>query len=221
MRAPKDQRFFGVYDIYLFDQALRERGFKNIAGIDEAGRGPLAGPVVAAAVILPEGKRFNGLRDSKKVPEKERETIFRELISDSIDIGIGIIEADVIDRINIRNATIMAMESAVRDLSRSPDLLLIDAMVIPGLDIEQMALIKGESKSASIAAASIIAKVTRDKLMYHYDSIYPEYGFSKHKGYATKEHIEKIMSHGPCEIHRKTFEKVMSLTLPILRESDG
>lgn len=214
MPNPKGHKKF---DIYQFDQSLRKKGFKIIAGIDEAGRGPLAGPVVAAAVILPFDKRFNGLRDSKKVPEKERETIFWDLICGSIDIGIGAVDPKVIDRINIRNATIMAMKKAVSDLLYKPDLLLIDAMKISDIEIDQISLIKGESKSASIAAASIVAKVTRDKLMYHYDSLYPQYGFCKHKGYATKEHIEKIIAYGPCEIHRKSFDNVMSLSLPFNR----
>lgn len=214
MAYPKKQRYPGVQKIYQFDQSLKNKGFRIIAGIDEAGRGPLAGPVVAAAVILPEDKRFDGLRDSKIIPEKEREAIFWELICDCPDIGIGVVGHEVIDRINIRNATIMAMEMAVNDLSRRPDLLLIDAMKI-AVDIEQLSLIKGESKSASIAAASIVAKVTRDKLMNHYDNLYPEYGFRRHKGYATKEHIEKIIAYGPCKIHRRSFEKVMSLSLPL------
>lgn len=205
-------------DIYQFDQSLRKKGFKLIAGIDEAGRGPLAGPVVAAAVILPFDKRFNGLRDSKKVPEKERESLFWDLLCDSIDIGIGVVDHDLIDRMNIRNATILAMKRAIMDLQHKPDLLLIDAMNIPDMEMDQISLIKGESKSASIAAASIVAKVTRDKLMDHYDRQYPEYGFGKHKGYATKEHIEKIIAHGPCEIHRRSFEKVMSLSLPFSGE---
>lgn len=213
MVYPRKHRNLWVQDIYQFDQSLREKGFKMIAGIDEAGRGPLAGPVVAAAVILPSHKKFNGLRDSKKVPEKERESIFWDLICDSIDIGIGVVDHDLIDRINIRNATILAMKKAIMDLQYMPDLLLIDAMNIPDIKIEQISLIRGESKSASIAAASIVAKVTRDKLMYNYDLQYPEYGFGKHKGYATKEHIEKIIAHGPCKIHRKSFERVNSYSL--------
>lgn len=214
MAYPEKQRYLGVQDIYQFDQSLRVKGFRIIAGIDEAGRGPLAGPVVAAAVILPEDRRFDGLRDSKIVPEREREELFWNIICDCTDIGIGVVEHDVIDRINIRNATIMAMEKAVNDLSHRPDLLLIDAVKI-AVDIEQLSLIKGESKSASIAAASIVAKVTRDKLMNHYDALYPDYGFRRHKGYATKEHIEKIIAYGPCKIHRRSFEKVMSLSLPL------
>lgn len=214
MVYPTKNRALGVQDIYEFDQSLRKQGFKIIAGIDEAGRGPLAGPVVAAAVILPSDMKFDGLRDSKMVPEKERETIFWDLICNTIDIGIGVVDPDMIDRINIRNATIVAMKKAIKDLLYRPNLLLIDAIEISDIEIDQISLIKGEMKSASIAAASIVAKVTRDKLMYHYDSLYPQYGFGKHKGYATKEHIAKIIEHGPCEIHRKSFDRVMSLTLP-------
>lgn len=201
-------------DLYRFDQSLRERGFRLIAGIDEAGRGPLAGPVVAAAVILREDNRFEGLRDSKMITKKRREALFFEILCDCMDIGLGVIEPSVIDRINIRNATAMAMEKAVKDLIFIPDLLLIDAMRLTEIEIKQISLIKGESKSASIAAASIIAKVTRDRLMSHYDTLYPEYGFGRHKGYATEEHIQNIITYGPCEIHRKSFEKVKSLMLP-------
>lgn len=218
--SPKGQASV-VQDIYEFDQHFRERGFRIIAGIDEAGRGPLAGPVVAAAVILPEKRRYKGLRDSKMVPEKEREALFWDLICDCIDLGIGVVDPEVIDRINIRNATIKAMEAAVKDLLYRPDLLLIDAMKLSDTSIEQVSLIKGESKSASIAAASIVAKVTRDKLMEYYDSLYPDYGFKRHKGYATREHIEKIITYGPCRIHRRSFEKVMSLSLPFYGGSDG
>ncbi len=186
-----------------------------MAGIDEAGRGPLAGPVVAASVVLPPMKRLDGLRDSKKVPEKERESLFWELLFCSLDIGVGIVDAVTIDRINILQATKLAMEIAVRDLSSTPDLLLIDALRLPRINIEQVPLIKGESKSASISAASIVAKVVRDGIMRDYDGVYPEYGFARHKGYSTREHMEKIAIHGPCPIHRKSFEKVMTLGLPL------
>ncbi len=208
-------------DIYQFDQSLAEKGFRFIAGIDEAGRGPLAGPVVAAAIVLPFNRRFDGLRDSKLVPEKDREALFFELVCECRDIGIGVVEPDIIDRINIRNATIMAMKEAVNDLMNKPDLLLIDAMRIPGIRIEQLSLTKGELKSASIAAASIIAKVTRDKLMNYYDSLYPQYGFRRHKGYGTREHMERLISYGPCDIHRKSFDKVMSLMLPFREGTNG
>ncbi len=203
-------------DIYRYDESHR-KGFRVIAGIDEAGRGPLAGPVVAAAVVLPPMRKIEGLRDSKKVPEKERESLFWDVFYTSPDIGVGIVEAETIDRINILRATRLAMELAVKDLSSMPDLLLIDALKLPSLHVEQVSPTKGESKSASIAAASIIAKVVRDRMMMQYDTIYPDYGFAKHKGYSTREHIEKIVIHGPCPIHRRSFEKVLSLPLPCMR----
>ncbi|MCL5422664.1 MAG: ribonuclease HII [Nitrospirae bacterium] len=205
-------------DIYRYDESFRKGGYHRIAGLDEAGRGPLAGPVVASAVVLPSGKRIKGLRDSKKVPEKERESLFMDVLCCCIDVGVGIVDAGTIDRINILNATKLAMQRAVEDLSGEADLLLIDALQLPSMDNKQVSLIKGESKSASIAAASIIAKVIRDGIMRQYDGVYPEYGFGKHKGYSTREHMEKIILHGPCPIHRKSFEKVLSLELPFGEE---
>lgn len=202
-------------DIYRYDESHREKGFKVIAGIDEAGRGPLAGPVVAAAVVLPSGKKIEGLRDSKKVPAKEREVLFRDVLCTSLDIGVGIVEADTIDRINILESARLAMELAVQDLSSKADLLLIDALRLPSLDVEQVSLIKGESKSASIAAASIIAKVVRDGMMLTYDALYPEYGFGRHKGYSTREHMDRIVTYGPCPIHRRSFRRVLTLELPM------
>lgn len=202
-------------DLYRYDEALIKDGASIIAGIDEAGRGPLAGPVVAAAVILRRMEVFDGLRDSKKVPPNERKRLFWELLCRSVDIGVGIVEAETIDRINILNATKSAMAMAVRDLSIKPDLLVIDAVKLNSSGIGQVSIIKGESKSASIAAASIIAKVVRDGIMEHYEEIYPEYGFAKHKGYATSLHINRIALHGPCPIHRKSFKKVMPLQLPL------
>jgi len=202
-------------DIYRHDESFRKAGYHHIAGLDEAGRGPLAGPVVASAVVLPSGKRIKGLRDSKKVPEKERESLFMDILCCCLDVGVGIVDAETIDRINILNATKLAMQRAVDDLSRGADLLLIDALQLPSMDITQVSLIKGESKSASIAAASIIAKVVRDGMMRQYDLMYPEYGFAKHKGYSTREHMDKIIRHGPCSVHRKSFEKVLPLELPL------
>jgi len=201
-------------DIYLYDESFRKKGYHRPAGIDEAGRGPLAGPVVAAAVVLPSGKRIEGLRDSKKVPEKERSSLFLDVLCNCLDVGVGIVDAQTIDRINILRATKLAMKMAVQDLTFGADILLIDALRLVSLDLEQVSIIKGESRSASIAAASIIAKVVRDGIMQHYDGVYPEYGFGKHKGYSTREHIGKIILHGPCPIHRKSFEKVCSLPLP-------
>ncbi len=201
-------------NIYLYDESFREKGFRRPVGIDEAGRGPLAGPVVAAAVVLPSRQRIEGLRDSKKVPEKERPALFLDVLCTCLDVGVGIVDAETIDRINILQATKLAMQRAVQDLTFGADILLIDALRLPALAMEQVSTIKGESKSASIAAASIIAKVVRDGIMQEYDGIYPEYGFARHKGYSTREHIEKIILHGPCPIHRKSFDKVYSLPLP-------
>jgi ribonuclease HII len=202
-------------DIYQHDESLREKGFSLIAGIDEAGRGPLAGPVVAAAVVLKTGLRIDGLRDSKKVPEKERESLFFQIKNAAVDVGIGIVDHNDIDRLNILRATRYAMQLAVENLSLQPDLLIIDAVKLPSLSIRQLTPFKGESISASVAAASIIAKYTRDKVMLDYHLLYPQYNFKKHKGYSTKEHIQKLLEYGPCPIHRKSFCKVMSMQLPL------
>lgn len=201
-------------DPYEFDESVKRDGFKLIAGVDEAGRGPVAGPVVAAAVILPDSFRIKGIRDSKKVPEKEREYLFWHILLYALDIGVGIIDSDEIDRINILRATKQAMHNAVTDLTNKPDIILIDAVTIPSVRIRQMPIIKGDAKSASIAAASIVAKVVRDGIMMQYHSMYPQYEFDKHKGYATGAHLDKIEKYGPCPIHRKSFQKVMDLTLP-------
>jgi ribonuclease HII len=201
-------------DIYQHDEALRQKGFLYIAGIDEAGRGPLAGPVVAAAVVLKKGIKIAGLRDSKKVPEAERKSLFSEIQKSSLDIGIGIVGPEDIDRLNILRATRLSMKLAVEKLSRSPDLLVIDAVSLTSIPIKQLSPIKGESVSASVAAASIIAKYIRDNIMLDYHLRYPQYNFEKHKGYSTKEHIEMLQLYGPCPIHRKSFFRVMSLELP-------
>ncbi|OGW21849.1 MAG: ribonuclease HII [Nitrospirae bacterium GWA2_46_11] len=199
---------------YEYDESIRKNGFGSVAGVDEAGRGPLAGPVVAAAVILPEDFRVEGVRDSKKIPRKEREELFWAIVLNARSIGIGIIDQVEIDRLNILRATKLAMHNALTDLTTKPDMILIDALTIPSIPIKQMPIIKGDAKSASIAAASIIAKVVRDGIMIKYHSIYPSYEFDKHKGYATKAHLDKIEKHGPCPIHRKTFHKVKDLLLP-------
>lgn len=198
-------------DIYRHDESFRERGFHAIAGIDEAGRGPLAGPVVASSVILSPIKSIAGLRDSKKIPERERETIFWKVLANCRDVGIGIVGPEIIDRINILRATKLAMEIALNDLSTRPDLFLIDAVKLPTVDTAQVSIIKGDALSASIAAASVIAKVVRDHIMKQYDLIYPQYGFARHKGYPTRDHINRLTLHGPCLIHRKTFARVRPL----------
>ena len=201
-------------DIYRYDQSLRRQGYPQVAGIDEAGRGPLAGPVVAAAVILKEGITVAGLRDSKKVPENERTSLFNSIQEIAVDIGIGIVGPEDIDRLNILRATRLSMEIAVANLSVTPDLLVIDALSLPSVPIRQRSPIKAESVSASVAAASIIAKYTRDKIMLEYHQHYPLYNFRKHKGYSTKEHMEMLQRYGPCPIHRRSFFRVLSLRLP-------
>ncbi len=176
-----------------------------ICGIDEAGRGPLAGPVAAGAVILPKDCRILYLNDSKKLSEKRREELYEEIREKAVAYGVGIVSPGRIDEINILQATYEAMRQAVSQLSVTPDLLLNDAVTIPGVAIKQVPIIKGDAKSVSIAAASILAKVTRDHLMEEYDALYPGYGFAKHKGYGTAAHIEALRTLGPCPIHRKTF----------------
>ncbi|MCI8949988.1 MAG: ribonuclease HII [Lachnospiraceae bacterium] len=184
----------------------RQYGWASgICGIDEAGRGPLAGPVVAGAVILPKDCKILYLNDSKKLSEKRREELFLEIQDKAVSYAAGIVSPGEIDAINILQATYEAMRQAVRKLSQVPDVLLNDAVEIPGLSMKQVKIIHGDAKSLSIAAASVLAKVTRDHMMMEYDVIYPEYGFAKHKGYGTKAHIQALKDHGPCPIHRKTF----------------
>ena len=179
--------------------------YSYICGIDEAGRGPLAGPVVAGAVVLPKGKRILYVNDSKKLSEKKRDELFDIIKDEALTYAVGIISPERIDEINILQATYEAMRQAVNKLSVKPDIFLNDAVTIPGIEGKQVPIIKGDAKSLTIASASILAKVTRDRIMVEYDSMYPEYGFAKHKGYGTKAHIEAIKEYGPCPIHRKTF----------------
>ncbi len=178
-----------------------------ICGIDEAGRGPLAGPVVAGAVILPKDCSILYLNDSKQVSASRREELFNEIQEKAVACAVGIVSPQRIDEINILQATYEAMHQAVEGLKVVPDLLLVDAVTIPAMPMKQVGIVKGDAKSVSIAAASILAKVTRDRMMVEYDSLYPEYGFAKHKGYGSKMHIEAIQEYGPCPIHRRTFIK--------------
>jgi len=189
-----------------FEKPLYAAGIKYIAGIDEVGRGPLAGPVVTCAMVLEPDVLIEGINDSKKVTEKNREKLFDIIINNCISYGIGMANEKVIDEINILNATKQAMCEALGNLDVTPQHLLIDAVEL-GLNIPTTALIKGDAFSISIASASIVAKVTRDRMMVAYDEIYPEYGFSKNKGYGTAEHIAALKKYGPCPIHRKTFIK--------------
>ena len=200
-------------DPYTYDDSFRAQGYAPLSGVDEAGRGPLAGPVVASAVVLPPGVRIPGLKDSKKLSPKQREALFLEILSKAEDIGVGIVSPEEIDRINIYRATKQAMITAIEDLANAPGILIIDAMELP-LKIKQVSMPRAESISASVAAASIIAKVTRDRLMDHFHSLYPAYGFKKHKGYATRMHMEMLEKHGPCPIHRRSFSPVAALSLP-------
>ena len=177
----------------------------RVCGMDEAGRGPLAGPVVAAAVILPREAEIFYLNDSKKVTEKRRELLFDEIQAKAIAWGIGIVGPQVIDEINILQATYQAMRQAVAQLSVEPQVLLNDAVTVPGLPYPQVPIIHGDAQSVSIAAASILAKVTRDRMMRQYAELYPEYGFAGHKGYGTAAHQEAIRRYGPCPIHRRSF----------------
>ncbi len=197
-------------DGFCFDQAIRRRGFCLLAGVDEAGRGPLAGPVVAAAVILPEGIHLSGVTDSKKVPQARREALAEKIRQVAVSVGLGWAEAQEIDRINILQASLTAMVRAVQQLSVPPDLVLIDGPYSLPLSIPQRSVIKGDARSLSIAAASIVAKVHRDHLMRTYHELYPLYGFARHKGYPTQEHIQALRRFGPCPIHRRSFHGVCS-----------
>ena len=188
-----------------FDREYKIYG--TICGIDEAGRGPLCGPVVAAAVILPDEYNILYINDSKKLSETKREEVYKEIDKYAVAYGVGIVSPERIDEINILQATYEAMRTAIHKLSVTPEILLNDAVTIPMVDIKQVPIIKGDAKSQSIAAASIVAKVTRDHLMEEYDKLYPEYGFAKHKGYGTAAHIKAIKEYGPCPIHRRTFIK--------------
>ena len=187
---------------------LYNENVKYICGIDEAGRGPLAGPVVIGAVILPMDSLIEGVNDSKKVSEKKREKVFEEIIAQAISYNVGIVDQNTIDEINILNATKLGVKKAIEGLEVKPDLILVDALTnIETFGIPYKSIIKGDAKEYSIAAASIIAKVTRDRMMIEWDKIFPQYGFAKHKGYGTAAHIQALKENGPCMLHRKSFIK--------------
>ena len=190
------------------ENKLYEEGIEYICGIDEAGRGPLAGPVVVGAVIMPKDSFIEGVNDSKKISEKKREKIYEQILEEAVAYSIGVIDRDVIDDINILNATKLGVKKAVSTLKQRPEVIMVDALT--GIDtdgIPYISVVKGDAKNYSIAAASIIAKVTRDRMMKEWDEVYPDYGFAKHKGYGTAEHIRIIKEKGPCLIHRKSFIK--------------
>ena len=201
-----------VTPIEKYDEKMKEyerkyASFSYICGIDEVGRGPLAGPVVAGAVILPRDCRILYLNDSKQLSEKKREELYEVIMENAVSTGLGFVSPERIDEINILQATYEAMRQAIGKLEKEPDLLLNDAVTIPGVEIRQVPIIKGDAKSVSIAAASIIAKVTRDRLMVQYDEIYPEYGFASNKGYGAAAHLEALKKYGPTPIHRRSFLK--------------
>lgn len=200
-----------VAALYKYENAAIAEGARYIAGVDEAGRGPLAGPVSVAAVILPNNLYLPKLNDSKKLSSKVREELFEEIHAKAIAIGSALIDAKTIDRINIYQATINGMYESIFSLSPQPQKVLIDAVKLDRLSIPSKSIIHGDAKSASIAAASIIAKVTRDHLMDAYDRQYPEYGFAQHKGYGTAAHLAALKKYGPCPIHRLSFEPIRSM----------
>ena len=191
-----------------FENKLYSEGLKYIAGIDEAGRGPLAGPVVVGIAIMKPDSFIEGVNDSKKISEKKRELLYEQITNEAIDWSVGIVDQNEIDEINILNATKKALHMAITNLKIKPDRILVDALEhIDTCGIPYTSIIKGDAKVYSISAASIIAKVTRDRMMKEYDEIYPEYGFAGHKGYGTAKHIQAIKAYGPCPLHRKTFIK--------------
>lgn len=195
-------------NLWLFEKKAFQKGFSRIAGIDEAGRGPLAGPVVSAAVIIPISLQIPGISDSKKLTPKKRNYLYEKIYDLAVSVGIGIVDPFEIDRINILQAALLSMAMAVENLAPQPDFLLIDGIFLISSALPQEAIPKGDALSASIAAASIVAKVTRDRLMERYHQDYPQFGFSKHKGYPTKAHKEAIRKFGCCLIHRRSFKGV-------------
>ncbi len=194
-------------NLHIYENECFLEGYEIIAGMDEVGRGPLAGPVVSCALILKRDAKIFNINDSKKLCEKKRNLLYSEIVEKSVDIGIGIVYHNIIDEVNIANATHKAMNLALDNLKVKAEIVLIDGFEVPNINIAQRSIIKGDSKSATIAAASIIAKVRRDEMMYKYHELYPQYGFDKNKGYGTQNHIEAIKKYGLCPIHRLSFVK--------------
>ncbi len=204
----KEKELERLTNLKSMEKELYNKGFEYICGIDEAGRGPLAGPVVVAGVIMPKDSMIEGVNDSKKVSEKKREKLYDLILDEAISYSVAIIGQDVIDEINILNATKQGVTKVVEELDVKPNLILVDALThIDTKGIPYDSIIKGDAKCYNIAVASIIAKVTRDRIMREWDKIYPQYGFINHKGYGTAKHIEAIKEYGPCPIHRKSFIK--------------
>ena len=192
-------------DLWAYEREARAQGYAAVCGVDEAGRGPLAGPVCAAAVILPRGLDIPGLNDSKKLTDKKRRELCSVITAEAVSYGIAFASEQEIDEINILQATYEAMRQAIEKLNPQPAVLLNDAVRIPQVAIQQVPIIKGDAKSVSIAAASIVAKVTRDRMMEQYEEVFPGYGFARNKGYGSKEHIEALQTMGPTAIHRRSF----------------
>ena len=208
METIKEKELERLTNLKSMEKELYDKGFEYICGIDEAGRGPLAGPVVVAGVIMPKDSMIEGVNDSKKVSEKKREKLYDMILEEAISYSVAIIGQDVIDEMNILNATKQGVTKVVEELDVKPNLILVDALThINTKGIPYDSIIKGDAKCYNIAAASIIAKVTRDRIMREWDEIYPQYGFINHKGYGTAKHIEAIKEYGPCPIHRRTFIK--------------
>ncbi|MDE0504963.1 MAG: ribonuclease HII [Candidatus Poribacteria bacterium] len=201
----------GDYEILEIERALHNGGYRYIAGVDEAGRGPLAGPVVAAAVILPIECVIHGVTDSKQLTPKQRDRLFDEIQCTSIAVTVSCASNEIIDQVNILQATLLAMQDAVEQLVPPPDYVLVDGIHVPVISSPSRAIPKGDTLSQCIAAASIIAKVTRDRLMVEFDDLYPGYGFRQHKGYGTVQHRQAISRHGPCPIHRRSFKPVSDM----------
>ncbi len=206
-----DEELIRIEELKKFEYLAYEEGYKCVAGIDEVGRGPLAGPVVAAAVVLPRNFCLPGVNDSKVLSEKRRQSLAGQIKQAAVSWAIGSVPPAYIDQENILNATREAMRLAIKDLHLKPDFLLIDAIKIPDIEINQLPIIKGDALSISIACASIIAKVERDEIMTAFDSAYPEYGFARHKGYGTRQHLAAVEEYGPCPIHRGSFEPIKSI----------
>lgn len=205
MKEKEEERLKALKEI---DKEFFDKGLSYVAGIDEAGRGPLAGPVVVACVIMPKNSMIEGINDSKKISEKKRETLYEKILEEAISYGVGIINQEEIDEINILQATKKALTEAVKSMEIKPQVILVDALTgIDTIGIPYKSIIKGDAKSYSIGAASIIAKVTRDRIMREWDKVYPQYGFAGHKGYGTAKHMQAIREYGICPLHRKTFVK--------------
>lgn len=202
MKEKEEERLQGMLEI---EENLYSKGYKFVCGVDEAGRGPLCGPVVAAAVILKKDDKIEGVNDSKKLSEKKREEVYERIMEKALAVGVGMSDVDVIEEVNILNATKMAMRQAINNLKQQPDYVLVDGNQWINIDIKGETVVHGDAKSESIAAASIVAKVTRDRMLIEWDKEYPEYGFAKHKGYGTKAHVEAIGKYGLTPIHRPSF----------------